>query len=117
TLSVLAAALKRLVKIAGRSIARQHEQGPRHSFLAGIEELVYEVFFDSNVSSQHVSDEAVGKIVFFVKHPNHLFSPNPQHGRGRERGRYANGLTRQAAFPRRNLRVPGSTQRLLCRAH
>lgn len=87
TLSVLAAALKRLVKIAGRSIARQHEQGPRHSFLAGIEELVYEVFFDSNVSSQHVSDEAVGKIVFFVKHPNHLFFPNPQHGRGRERGR------------------------------
>jgi hypothetical protein len=92
---------KRLVKITWRSIPREQEQSPRQSFLAGIEELVYEVFFDSNVSSQHVSDEAVGKIVFLVKHPNHLFLFNRQHGRDRDRGRsrYANGLARQAAFP------------------
>jgi len=44
----------------------------RQPFLAGIEELVYQILLDSHVSRKHISDEAVGELVFLVEHTNHL---------------------------------------------
>lgn len=35
--------------------------------LAGIEELVCQVFFDANVASQHVCDKSVREIMLFMK--------------------------------------------------
>jgi hypothetical protein len=73
---------KCFLKFARRSEAREQEQSARQSFLAGVEELVYQVLFDSDVSRQHVSDEAVGKLVFPVKHSNHFAFLNDEHSRG-----------------------------------
>ena len=72
-------------------------------FFAGVEELVYQVLLDSDVSRQHISDEAVGELVFLVERANHFVFLNDEHGGGCNRGRsrYANGLARKAPFPKK----------------
>ena len=52
------------MRMARCAIAREQQQSARQAFLAGVEELVYQIRFDSDVSRQHMSDEAVGEIVF-----------------------------------------------------
>ena len=64
------------VRMAWRAIAREQQQSARQSFLAGVEELVDQILFDSDVSRQHISDEAVGELVFLVEHANHLLLLN-----------------------------------------
>ena len=87
--------------MASRAIAREQQQSARQPFLAGIEELIDEVLLDSHVSRKHVSDEAVGELVFLVEHANHLVFLNDEHGGRRNGGRsgHANGLARKAPFP------------------
>jgi hypothetical protein len=45
---------KHLLRLTWRAIAREQQQGARQSFLTGVEELVYKVRLDSNVSREHV---------------------------------------------------------------
>ena len=70
---------KRFLRMARHAIAREQQQRTRQSLLAGVEKLVYQVLLDSNVSGKHISDEAVGELVFLVECANHLCSLNDQH--------------------------------------
>jgi hypothetical protein len=86
-------------------------------FSLELEELVDQVLFNSDVSRQHISDEAVRELVFLVERANHLGFPDDEHGSRRNRGRcrHANELARKATFPKKNHPVPESPRRLLCR--
>ena len=85
------------------AVAREQQQSARQPFLAGVEKLIDQILFDSDVSRQHVSDEAVGELVFPVEHANHLVFLNDEHGGrcNRGRSRHANGLARKAPFPKK----------------
>jgi len=90
----------RLVFLA---IAREQQQGAREAFLTGIEELVYQVFFNVDISLQHMRDEAVGECVLGVEHAAHFLFLNDEY-RGRSNrgsGRHANGLPRQTSFAKK----------------
>src|ERR1700687_1686176 len=89
--------------MASRAVVREQQQSARQPFLAGVEELVYQVLLDSSVSCQHISDEAVGEPVFLVEHANHLVFLDDQHGGRCNRGRrgHANGPARNAPFPQK----------------
>ena len=71
---------KHLLSRALRAIVRRQQQSARQPFLSGVEELVYQVLLDPHVSRKHISDEAVGKLVFLVERANHLVSLNGEHG-------------------------------------
>src|SRR5712692_11553362 len=45
-----------LLRLALRAVAREQQQSARQPFLAGVEELVDQVFLDSYVSRNHISD-------------------------------------------------------------
>ena len=89
-----------LLRMALRAIAREQQERARQAFLAGVEELVYQVLLDSYVSRKHISDEAVGELVFLVERANHLDFLNDKHAGScnRDRSRHANGLARKAPF-------------------
>jgi len=91
------------LRLALCAIAREQQQSARQPFLTGVEELVDQVLLDSYVSRQHISDEAVGELVFRAERANHLGFLNDEHGGGRNRGcsRHANGLARKAPFPKK----------------
>jgi hypothetical protein len=101
---------KRLLKIAWLSIARQQQESARQSFLAGVEELVYQVFFHPDVPRQHISNEPVGKFVLPVEYPNHLTFRYDHHSRGENCGRrrHTNVLAREASFSEK---IPRSQNR------
>jgi hypothetical protein len=80
------------------AIAREQQQSARQAFFAGVEELVYQVRLDSNVSRQHVRDEAVGELVFLVERANHFAFLNDERSGRRNRSRNAKGLARKAPF-------------------
>ncbi len=89
-----------LLRMALRAIAREQQERARQAFLGRVEELVYQVLLDSYVSRKHISDEAVGELVFLVERANHLDFLNDEHGGrcNRDRSRHANGLARKAPF-------------------
>jgi len=82
------------------AIASEQKKRAGQTFLAGVEELVYQVRLDSNASCKHVRQEAVRERMLSVEHANHLFSLDREHrgGRNRGRGRYALELARKAPF-------------------
>jgi len=90
-----------LLRLASRAMPREQRQSARQPFLTGVEELVNQVLLDSYVSRQHISDEAVGELVFRAERANHLGFLNEEHGGRRNcgRSRHANGLARRASFP------------------
>ena len=94
---------KHLLRMALRAIAREQQQSARQPFLAGVEELVDQVLLDSYVSRKHISDEAVGELVFLVERANHFVFFNDEHGgrSNRGRSRHANGLACKAPFPKK----------------
>src|SRR5882762_11914853 len=94
---------KHLLMLALRAIAREQQQSARQPFLAGVEELVDQVLLDSYVSRKHISDEAVGELVFLAERADHLVFLNDEHGGrcNRGRSRHANGLARKAPFPQK----------------
>ncbi len=94
---------KHLLRLVLRAIAREQQQSARQPFLAGVEELIDQVLFDADVSTQHISDEAVGELVFLVERANHLGFLNDKHGGRCNRGRrrHANGLACEAPFPQK----------------
>src|ERR1700691_2501463 len=91
---------KRFLRLSGRTVAREQQQSAREALLGRVEKLIDEICFNSNVSRQHMSDEAVRELVFLVEHANHLVFLNDEHGGGCNRGssRHVNGLTRKAPF-------------------
>jgi len=98
---------KNLLRITLRAIAREQQQGTRQPFLGRVEELIYQVLLDSDVSCQHIGDEAVGELVFSVKDAIHFAFLNDEHSGGCNRGcrRHANQLARQAAFSKKIART------------
>src|SRR5271170_690455 len=55
-------------RLSGRAVARKQQQSAREALLGRVEKLIDEICFDSDVSRQHMSDEAVGELVFPVEH-------------------------------------------------
>src|SRR6267378_862850 len=92
-----------LLRMALRAIAREQQERARQAFLGRVEELVYQVFLGSYVSRKHISNEAVGELVFLVERANHLDFLNDEHGGSYNRGRsrHANGLARKATLPKK----------------
>src|SRR6266481_9213526 len=72
-----------LLRMALRAIAREQQESARQAFLARVEELVYQVLLDSYVSRKHISDEAVGELVFLVERANHFVFFKEHHTRSR----------------------------------
>jgi hypothetical protein len=60
--------------------ARQQEQKASQSFLTGIEKLVNQVLFVSDVPRQQIRHEHIGKRVFPVKHFHHGLLIDSHHG-------------------------------------
>src|SRR5271154_2194234 len=54
------------------AISGDKQQGASQPLLTGIEKLIRQVLFDAHVAFQHMSDEAIRELVFFVNHPNHF---------------------------------------------
>ena len=78
----------------------QQQQGAGESLLAGVEELIDQILFDSDVARQHVREEPVGECRMFVQHPDHVALGDSHEGRphdGRRRS-HAQGLPGQAAL-------------------
>ncbi len=87
--------------------ACEEKQSAGEAFLGGVEQLVDQVFFDADVSREHVGDEAVGKFVLAVQDANHFVffndkSTGGNHGSG---GGHAIWLARKASFAQK---IPGS---------
>jgi len=93
---------KYLLRLVQRAITREQQQGACQPFLAGVEELVDQILFDSDVACQHIGYESVGELVFAVEDANHLPFLNDEHGGGCNRGRsrHASRLARKTAFPK-----------------
>ena len=82
------------------AIACEKQQRSCQALLAGIEELIDQVFLDSDISRQHEGDEAVGKLMFAVKDTNHLGFFDHEHGGWHNSCRRTdpNRLTGEASF-------------------
>ena len=91
-------------------VARQQQQRARQPFLAGVEELIDQVLFDSDVAGQHVRDESVGHGALPVQQLRHLSLADAQDRarRDRRRASHAKRLTRQAPLAEE---VPGAEHR------
>jgi hypothetical protein len=94
---------QRFLRIAGGTVTREEQQSAREAFLAGIEELVDQIFFDADVARQHVSDEPVGELVLFVEHTNHFVLFDNQDGGGCDGGGcgHAAGLASETSFAKK----------------
>ncbi|MFZ0644655.1 MAG: alpha/beta hydrolase [Candidatus Acidiferrales bacterium] len=58
------------------AIARQQKERARQPLLAGVEELIHQIRFDSDIPRQHERDETIGKLVLGVEHgPPEAFKP------------------------------------------
>jgi len=60
------------VRRLGLSVTRQEQERAREALFAGVEELVDEVFFDADVSRQHVPQESIGEGRLSVELSHHL---------------------------------------------
>ena len=67
----------RLVVLA---VPREQQQLSRQPFLAGVEELVDEVFLDPDVARQQVSDEPIRQRVLLVQEAHHLVLVHEKDG-------------------------------------
>jgi len=59
---------------------RASRRGPASRFLAGVGDLIDEVFLDADVARQHVRDEPVRERRLLVEHVDHLGFVEDQHG-------------------------------------
>jgi hypothetical protein len=62
----------------------EQQQGACQALFAGVEELINQIFLETNVTDQQVGHEHVGKLFLIVKHPHHFFPVNSEYGAGRE---------------------------------
>jgi hypothetical protein len=69
-----------LLRFGFAAIAREQQESPRQPFLAGVKELIDQIFLDSDVPRKDVSHEAVGERLFSVEHAHHLVFFNDQYG-------------------------------------
>jgi len=63
---------KYLVGFILLAIVGEQQKGTCQSFLAGVENLVDQVFLDPYVAFQHIGDEAIGKRTFRMEHSEHF---------------------------------------------
>ena len=81
-------------------VSGEEQERTGEPLFAGIEELIDQILFDSDVAHQHVLEEPVGECWMFVQHPNHGALRDSQESRphdGRRRP-HAHRLPRQAAL-------------------
>jgi hypothetical protein len=52
------------------AVAREKQQRTRQAFLARIEELIDQVFLDSDIPHQHKRYETIGKLMFGMEDPS-----------------------------------------------
>src|SRR5256885_16468058 len=78
----------------------EEEKQTREPLFAGIEELVYEVFFNANVAREQISDEHLRKFWFFVEQTHHHLLLQTHNGRSLQGtgGGNPQGLSRQTSL-------------------
>ena len=78
----------------------QQEENPGQLFLAGVEELIDQIFFNASVPLEEVSHEPGGKSWLGLQHPEHLFFGDLQDGclGKRSGGEQSHRLTVQTAL-------------------
>jgi hypothetical protein len=54
------------------AVTGQQEKRPCQAFLAGVKQLIDEIFLDADVPGQHVGDEAVRECWFGAERTHHL---------------------------------------------
>ena len=96
-------------------VSGEQQQRTGEPFLAGIEELIDQVFFDSDIARQHVLDEPVREFGTFVQQPNHVALRDSQERRPHDRLRraHAQRLPGQAALTEEITRAEHGHDRLL----
>jgi len=65
---------KRPVGHVGFTVSRQQQQRAGEALLAGVEQLINQIFFDPDVPREHVCEEAIRKCGCGVKAPHHFLS-------------------------------------------
>src|SRR5579859_529188 len=95
------------------AVTSDQEECPGEAFLTGIKKLINEIFLDSDVPFEHVSDETVRKLAFFMNDSNHFRFFNPENGYGSEGngGGDAKGLSSDAAFSEKIARTQDGDDR------
>ena len=91
---------KRAVRRLGFTVAREQQQRACQPLLAGVEELVDQIFFDADVPRQHVRQETIRERGLGVELPHHfLLLDGQDRARGhRRRGGHPLRLAREAAL-------------------
>jgi len=79
---------------------RHEQEQSGQTLLARIEKLIDQIFFNTCIPAQNISNEPLGKSRFVEEHPldDLLFYPQDAAFGHRHRRRQAHGLARQAAF-------------------
>src|ERR1700683_4897657 len=73
---------KHFLRLAWFAILREQQKSTGQPFLAGIKELIDQVFFKTDAPRQDVRDKTVGEGMFSVERPKHLLLFNTtQSGR------------------------------------
>jgi hypothetical protein len=96
------------------TVTRQPQQRAGEPFLAGVEQLIDQIFFDPDVPGQHVRQEPIRKSRPGVKLPHHFLSVDDDDGaRGHGgRGRHPLGLPGKAALAEEVCRFQHGDHRL-----
>lgn len=95
--------LKDAIGLVFGAVAGEQEKGAGQPLLTGVEELIDEVFFDTDVPREDVGNEAIGEFVFRMKDTTHFFFVDDEDG-GRQDsagGPHANRLASEAAFSKK----------------
>src|SRR6266436_748370 len=77
---------KHFLRLGFLAVASQQQKSASQAFLAGVKELIDQIFLDSDVPGKNVRHEAVGEHMFSVKHAHHLPFFDDQDGRVCNRG-------------------------------
>jgi hypothetical protein len=64
----------------GLTVTREQQKGACQALLAGVEELIDQIFFDSDVPRQHVSQKAIRERGLAVELPHHVRFLDGQDG-------------------------------------
>ncbi|HXO87196.1 MAG TPA: hypothetical protein VN885_01015, partial [Candidatus Acidoferrales bacterium] len=57
--------------LAGLPVLREKKKRAGEAFFAGIEKLIHQIGFETNVARQNMRDESLRKSLLLAKHPHH----------------------------------------------
>src|SRR5580700_8599651 len=77
---------KNTLRLVFLSVASQQQKRASQSFLRRVKQLIDQVRLNADVPGQHISDEAVGKLMFGMEDANHLVFFNDEYSRRCNRG-------------------------------